>query len=145
MGEGKVRIERDGSAVGSLCGEPVPAEPEVEVANGGLDLSEIGFCGDSVVDRTPGVLHDGERRSVAVNGGGDITIGETGPSERVFGIPRGGVGEVFDGATCRLAGELIPEISSVQIEVVGLWVLRLPIDECSEADRGEAKADLLRN
>src|SRR5216683_549204 len=145
MSEGKVGVERDASAVGGFCGGPVPAEPEVEVTKGGLDLGEVGFCVDGVGDRITGVLHDEEGRDVAVNGGGGVTIGETGPGERVFGIQRGGVSEEFDGATCRLAGELIRDIPPVQMEVVGLWVLRLPIDECGEADGGEAKADLLRN
>ena len=65
MSEGKVGVERDGPAVGSFGDGPVPAEPELEVAEGGLDLGEVGFCGDGAVRRHPracGMIGVEERR-----------------------------------------------------------------------------------
>jgi len=136
MGEGIVRVERDAPAIGGFCGGPVPAEPEVEVAKGGLDFGEVGFCSNGIRDGIAGVLHDEARRDIAVYWRGGVTIGEPGACERVAGIQRGGASEVFDGAACRRAGELIPEMPPVQVEVVGFGALRLAIGECGEADGG---------
>ena len=129
--------------VGDFGGGPIPVQPEFQAAQGSLDLGEIWLG----TDRTRGGFAcfgpEHPWRRIPIDRAGGVAVGTSGPGESVIWVKVGGVSEIFD---CLFRGrwaELLPEVTPVQVEVVGFSVLCLPAAQSAKTFRRQCEAYLL--
>src|SRR5581483_5909833 len=120
MRERIVRIEIDGQPEGGLGRRPFPVKPEPHETQRSLRFGESRISLDRVRNCFSCRRRHLKRRSVSIDWTRGVGVGKPGPGERILWVELCGAGKEFPSSPSGGGRELVPEIASAKVEIVGL-------------------------